>query len=55
MNLLNKIIVSTLPAVPKPIVRKFANKYIAGEKLTDAVRVVKELNFQGIMATLDVL
>jgi len=55
MNLLNKIIVSTLPAVPKPIVRKFANKYIAGEKLADAVRVVKELNAQGILATLDVL
>jgi proline dehydrogenase len=55
MNLLNKIIVSTLPAVPKPIVRKFANKYIAGEKLADAVRVVRKLNSQGIMATLDVL
>jgi proline dehydrogenase len=55
MNLLNKLIVTTLPAVPKPIVRKFANRYIAGDKLSDAVRVVKELNAQGIMATLDVL
>ncbi len=55
MNFLNKLIVTTLPAVPKPIVRKFASKYIAGEKLSDAVRVVKELNTKGIMATLDVL
>jgi proline dehydrogenase len=55
MNLLNKIIVTSLPAVPKPIVRKFANKYIAGEKLSDAVRVVKDLNSKGMMATLDVL
>ncbi|MBA4311515.1 MAG: proline dehydrogenase [Chlorobiaceae bacterium] len=55
MNLLNKLIVTTLPAIPKPIVRKFASKYIAGEKLSDAVRVVKELNTKGIMATLDVL
>ena len=55
MNLLNKLIVTTLPAVPKPIVRKFANRYIAGEKLSDAVRTVKELNSRGIMATLDVL
>jgi proline dehydrogenase len=55
MNLLNKLIVTTLPVVPKPIVRKFANKYIAGETLSDAVRVVKELNAKGIMATLDVL
>lgn len=55
MNLLNKLIVNTLPAIPRPIVRKFANKYIAGEKLSDAVRVVKDLNKKGIMATLDVL
>ena len=55
MNFLNKLIVTTLPAVPKAIVRKFANKYIAGEKLEDAIRVVKELNAKGIMATLDVL
>ena len=55
MNILNKIIVSVLPAVPKPIVRIFANRYIAGDRLSDAVVVVKELNSQGIMATLDVL
>lgn len=55
MNLLNKLIVTTLPAVPKPIVRRFANRYIAGESLSDAVRVVQELNSRGIMATIDVL
>jgi len=55
MNILNRLIVTTLPAVPKPIVRKFANRYIAGENLADAVRVVKELNTKNIMATLDVL
>lgn len=55
MNILNKLIVSTLPAVPKPIIRKFADRYIAGEELSDAVRVVKDLNAHGIMATLDVL
>jgi proline dehydrogenase len=55
MNVLNKLIVATLPAIPKPIVRKFANRYIAGDSIQDAVRVVKELNSQGMMATLDVL
>lgn len=55
MNVLNKLIVSTLPAVPRSIVRKFASRYIAGEDLTDAVRVVRDLNSHGIMATLDVL
>jgi proline dehydrogenase len=55
MNVLNRLIVATLPAVPKTIVRQFANRYIAGEEISDAVRVVKELNRQGILATLDVL
>ncbi len=55
MNVLNKLIVAALPAVPKPVVRKFASRYIAGEDNADAIRVVKELNEQGAMATLDVL
>lgn len=55
MDLLNKLVVATLPAIPKPIVRYFANRYIAGEEITDAVRVVKQLNAQEMMATLDVL
>ena len=55
MSLLNKLIVATLPAVPKPIVRQFANRYIAGEEISDAIHVVKHLNAKGMMATLDVL
>jgi proline dehydrogenase len=55
MNVLNRLVVATLPAVPKPIIRQFANRYIAGEDIGDAVRVVKELNSRGAMATLDVL
>jgi len=55
MNALNKFIVASIPAVPRPIVRKFASRYIAGEEIADAVRVVKDLNRQGILATLDLL
>lgn len=55
MNVLNRLVVATLPAVPKPIIRQFANRYIAGEEISDAVRVVRGLNAQGAMATLDVL
>src|SRR5258707_1895563 len=55
MNVLNKLIVAALPAVPKPVVRQFASRYIAGEETSDAVRVVKQLNAQKILATLDVL
>jgi proline dehydrogenase len=55
MNWLNKLIALTLPFVPKPIVGFFSRHYIAGDSLEDAVRVVRELNTQGMMATLDVL
>ncbi len=55
MNPINKAIVSFVKLLPKPVVYLFAKKYIAGEKLDDAVRVVKELNEKGIIATMDVL
>ena len=55
MNLLNDLIVGTLPYVPKPIVAKFAGKYIAGATLTDAVSTVRNLNGQRTMTTIDVL
>ena len=54
-SLFHHFIVTTLPLVPKWIVGKVAAAYVAGETLDDAVRVVKELNAEGAMATLDVL
>jgi proline dehydrogenase len=53
--LLDRAIVSTLPAVPKPIVRRISQRYIAGERVEDACSVVKRLNAEGKMATIDVL
>ena len=55
MTLLDRAIVLLLPAVPKPVVRMFSARYIAGQSLDDAVRVVKQLNADGKMATIDVL
>ncbi len=55
MALLDRAIVSALPAVPKPIVRRISQRYIAGEGVDDACRVVKRLNGEGKMATIDVL
>ena len=55
MALLDRAIVSALPAVPKPIVRRISQRYIAGEQIEDACRVVKGLNGQRKMATIDVL
>src|SRR5262249_32080591 len=48
-------IVKLLPAVPKPIIRRFSAPYIAGATLEDAMRVVGRLNAKGKMATVDVL
>lgn len=55
MNPINRAIVEFVKLLPKAVVRKFANRYIAGESLVDGVRVVKELNSKGIIATMDVL
>jgi proline dehydrogenase len=53
--LLDKAIVRMLPAVPRPVVRRLSERYIAGATVDDAVRVVRELNARGKMATVDVL
>ncbi|MCB2205491.1 proline dehydrogenase family protein [bacterium] len=55
MSLFSKLIAASIPLIPRPVVGYFAKPYIAGETLADGVRVVKELNAQGIMATMDVL
>lgn len=55
MSLFDNIVVGTLPFVPRGIVRHVASKYIAGEKLEDAMRVVQDLNARGMHATVDVL
>ncbi len=55
MGIINKVVVGTLPLVPKSIVRRFANRYIAGETLEHAVATSKKLNAKGIMGTIDVL
>ena len=55
MKAFNELIVRTLPLVPKPIVRRFASRYVAGETLDEALALVARLNGEGCMATLDVL
>jgi len=54
-NVVDRAVVRLLPAIPKPIVRKISNRYIAGPTLEDACRVVSRLNTAGKMATIDVL
>ena len=54
-NVVDRAVVRLLPAIPKAIVRKISNRYIAGPTLEDACRVVSKLNAAGKMATIDVL
>jgi proline dehydrogenase len=53
--IVDRALVRLLPAVPKPVVRRISERYIAGEELDDALRVVRRLNAEGKMATIDVL
>lgn len=55
MSVISKLIAWSIPFIPKPVVGYFARPYIAGDTLADGIRVVKELNAKGIMATMDVL
>jgi proline dehydrogenase len=51
----DRLVAASLPAVPRLVVRKIADRYIAGETLEDAVATVRGLNALGAMATVDVL
>ncbi len=47
MNVFDKLIGATVPLVPKPITRRIAASYIAGESLDDQVAAIRDINGQG--------
>ena len=53
--MLNKMIASLLPHMPKKLVWMFSKEYIAGESLEEAIVNAKKLNAEGILTTIDVL
>ena len=55
MSLLDAIIRRGLPLVPRFVVRRVARPYVAGERLEQAVEVVRGLNREGALATIDYL
>lgn len=55
MRIADRLIAACLPAVPKPVVRHFADPYMAGETRSEALDAVRTLNATGASATLDVL
>ena len=55
MAIFDRAIVRMLPAVPRPLVQKLSERYIAGPELRDARETVRHLNAEGKLATIDVL
>jgi proline dehydrogenase len=55
MSVFNRLLVTTMPLVPKAIVGRVASRYVAGATLEEALNVVRRLNSEGAMATIDVL
>jgi proline dehydrogenase len=51
----DRTIVRLLPAVPRPVVQKLSERYIAGPELKDAREAVRRINAEGKLATIDVL
>ena len=55
MKLLDQAVVGLLPLVPRPVVRRFSSRYIAGDDLPAAIRCIRQLNERRLAATVDVL
>ncbi|MFL5918252.1 MAG: proline dehydrogenase family protein [Gaiellaceae bacterium] len=55
MAIFDRAIVRLLPAVPRPVVQKLSERYIAGPELRDARAAVRHINAEGKLATIDVL
>ncbi len=47
MSVFDRVVALSLPLVPKPVVRRVAGPYIAGERLEDLLRIGADLNRDG--------
>src|SRR5262252_610791 len=55
MSALNNLVLATLPYVPRPIMRRLASRYIAGETLDEALAKLAGLAARGFPGILDIL
>ena len=53
--IINKAIAAILPYFPKKFIWFFSKRYIAGEKIEDAINVAKSLNAENIKVSIDFL
>ena len=55
MSLLDRLAIASLPLVPRPIMRRLSARYIAGERLEDAIAKLRELSDAGFRGIIDLL
>ena len=55
MPILNKMISTLIPYLPKLLIYQFAKKYVAGVSQESALKTIENLNDKGYLATLDIL
>ena len=55
MGVVDKAIANSVPAIPRPIVKKISSRYIAGDTMEEAIETVRDLNGMGCVATIDLL
>ena len=55
MSALNNLVLATLPYIPRPLMRRLASRYIAGETLDEALAKLAELARRGHPGILDIL
>ena len=55
MEIINNLIITVIPYLPKFLIKIIANKYIAGTNINHAINAVKRINSIGQLATLDIL
>ena len=55
MGIFHQLATATLPFVPRPVMRKLAGRYIAGETLEEAMDRLQNLQDQGFTGILDLL
>ncbi|CAA9436271.1 MAG: Proline dehydrogenase [uncultured Rubrobacteraceae bacterium] len=55
MGIIDRAIANSVPVIPRPVVRRIAGRYMAGEELGEAIATIRDLNREGCVATVDVL
>jgi len=55
MNMINNLIINSIPILPKKLVKLIADKYVAGETSDSVLSKTKDLNLKGYELTIDLL